>query len=87
MDTINEFIPNKSLKYIKKIRVYSIEKVMQIVVIIFLFVYSMCVCGQTGNDIVIKSIGGLEEFPVLSVDNKSFILHQFALYSTINLIC
>jgi hypothetical protein len=35
----------------------------------------VCVC-QTGQYMVIKSIGGLDEFPVSSVCNKLFILHH-----------
>jgi len=46
------------------------------IVIIFVFVFSLCVCGETGNDIVLKSIGGLENIPVLSMYNKWFILYQ-----------
>ena len=30
---------------------------------------------------MIKSFGELEEFPVLSIDNKWFILHQITPYS------
>jgi hypothetical protein len=50
MGTILEFLPNKSWKYIIKVRVYTREKVMQNVVILFMFLYSLCVSDRIRSD-------------------------------------
>jgi hypothetical protein len=58
-----------------KIRVYNMENIVQIVVIIFVFLYLPCVC-QTGKDLVTNSVRWLEEFTVSYVDNKWFTSHH-----------
>jgi hypothetical protein len=44
MGRMTEFFPTKTCKYIMKIRVNNVEKVVYIVVIIFVFLCRLCVC-------------------------------------------